>query len=102
MHRNECSEYNRYGVMKMVQQPISVITVHEEDGSIRPFRFQMKDEEGEQVTIQVKRIVDKKVEKIVGTYYNTFFCLCAVNGMNRTFEIRYRRDMCKWFLMKVI
>jgi len=85
-----------------MQQSIEVITVHNEDGSIRPFRFRMKDDVGEELVLQVRKIVDKREEKITGVNYKTFYCLCSVNDMNRTFVIRFRQDTCRWFLMKII
>lgn len=83
-------------------QPIDVITYHDEDGSFKPYRFRMKDDDGELLTIQVRRIVDKKEEKITGTYYNTYYCLCTVYDMSKTFELRFIRDTGRWFLMNII
>jgi hypothetical protein len=62
----------------------------------------MTDETGENVVIQVKRIVDKQEERRMGIQYLIFDCLCRVGDMNKTFQLMYRKDMMKWFLTKVI
>lgn len=85
-------------------RPIEMICIHDEDGQIRPYRFRIHGETGELVTVQVKRIVDKKEEKVASEHYMIgancliYYCQCILHGMLRTFEIRFRKDTCRWYL----
>ena len=85
-----------------MQQPIEMICYHDENGNIRPYRFKMKGDTGESITVRVRNIVDKKEEKIVGTQYLIYYCLCAVNDTLRTFKVRFKKDTCQWYLVRII
>lgn len=85
-----------------MNQTIEMICYHDESGNVRPYRFKIHDDTGEVVVVQVRSITDKKEEKIVGTQYLIYYCLCAVNDMLRTFVVRFRKDTCRWYLVKII
>jgi hypothetical protein len=75
-----------------------MIAIHDEDGQIRPYRFRMKGETDELVTVQIRSITDRKEEKAVGVHYLIYYCLCAINDSLKTCEIRFRKDSCRWYL----
>ena len=84
-------------------KPISMICIHDENGNIRPYRFKMRDDEGESVTINVSKIIWKKEEKIVGVNYLCYNLMCLVNEeFIRNFEVRFNKDSCKWVLTRII
>lgn len=88
----------------MLHKPIEMICIHDESGQIRPYRFRMRDETDEMITVNIKKIVDRKAEKVKSTYYMTgvncliFYCQCILNDALRTLEIQFRKDTCRWYL----
>lgn len=85
-----------------MNQTISMISIHDLDGSVQPYRFKMKDDAREEVIIQVKNIVDKKEESYSGTKYLVYYCSCIINNYKKIFEVRYRKDTCRWCLVNII
>ena len=86
-----------------MNQAIEMICWHDENGNIRPYRFKMRDDEGESATINVSKIIWKKEEKIVGVNYLIFNLMCLVNEhMIRNFEVRFNTQNLRWYITKII
>lgn len=86
-----------------MNQPISMICWHSESGNVKPYRFKMKDDEGEDVVLTVSKVIWQKEERIVGVNYLCYNLMCLVNKeFIRNFEIRYNKNSCIWKLVKIV
>lgn len=76
-----------------------MIAHNKPDGSIRPLRFRMMEEDEVQV-VKVHKVFTSRVEKIDGKLTYVFNCMVASNGINQMCEIRYDLVSTKWLLYK--
>lgn len=87
--------------MKVYMKPIKMISVSEFDGVLTPLKFQLKNEEKELITIKVDNIVLRDQEKLAGSKMLVFRCQSEIDGVLKTFELKYELANCKWYLYKM-
>ena len=82
--------------------PVDVIAVCSTDGSIRPLRFRMEDEEHQLLRIDIEEVISSKEIQYVGIEAYVFLCRATVRGKESVFELRYMiRSHCWQLLRKV-
>ncbi len=86
--------------MKVVNQPIEMIAWFMDTGVICPVKFRIKTKDGLQV-YKVEKIVSKKTEKLAGNRMLIFECQGEIDGLWRSFEIKYEVDTMRWSLFKI-
>lgn len=84
----------------VINRSIEMIAHNKPDGSIRPLRFRMNEEDELQV-IKVDKVFTSRMEKIDGKLTYVFSCMVALNGINHMCEIRYDMMSTQWRLYKV-
>ena len=87
--------------MKILNKPIRVISVTEQDGSITPLKFQYTNERKEVKTVQLSNVHGKTEEKLGGSKIFTYKCSMLKNKEEVIFELRYEVNNCRWFLYKL-
>lgn len=86
--------------MKIYMKPIRMISVTDFDGSIRPIRFQVEQQE-ELITIKVDHINQQHNEKLAGIGTIIYRCQSVINNVERVYELKYEVPTHKWFLYKL-
>jgi hypothetical protein len=79
-------------------KPIEMICTFDEEGNVRPYRFRLMEND-EKITIQIKSIMDKKEERVLGKKSITFTCLCPMYDKKMIYIVKFDLDSCKWYLV---
>lgn len=87
--------------MKVLMKPVDMIAWFTKDGIPNPLKYRMQDENNENITVSVERIITREEEKIAGNRMFVFKCQSLIQGMEKTFELKYELNTCKWYLYKI-
>lgn len=82
--------------------PVDVISVCNADGSIRPLRFRMEDEEHQLLRIDIDEVISCRKVQIVGIEAHIFLCKSTVRGKRWLFELRYTIRSHSWCLLRKV
>jgi len=82
-------------------QPIEMIAWFTKDGKPYPIKYQLTNEEKENIIIKVDKIITREEEKLAGNRMIIFRCQSIFNGMERIYELKYEINTCKWYLFKM-
>lgn len=82
--------------------PIDVISVCSTDGTIKPLRLRMEDEDHQLLRIDIDEVISSKEIQYVGIEAHVFLCRAQVRGRESVFELKYTIRSHNWcFLRKV-
>ena len=82
--------------------PVDVISVCSADGSIRPLRLRMEDEEHQLLRIDIDEVISVKEIQYVGIEAHVFLCRATVREREWVFDLKYTiRTHCWCILRKV-
>ncbi|MCX7745975.1 MAG: hypothetical protein N2645_03645 [Clostridia bacterium] len=87
--------------MKILMKPVEMIAWFTRDGVPNPLKYKLQNENKENVTISVQRIILRQEEKLAGNRMFIFRCQSIIGGVERIFELKYEINTCKWFLYKM-
>jgi hypothetical protein len=87
--------------MKIVAQPIEVVSYTDNKGSIRPIRFRMQVDDEPMQVIKVDKVIVKDTEKFAGNIMLVYKCQSLIDNDMKQFEIKYEISTCKWMLYKI-
>lgn len=82
--------------------PVDVIAVCSTDGSIKPLRFRMEDEEHQLLRIDIEEVISSKEIQYVGIEAYVFLCRATVRGKESVFELRYMIRSHNWQLLRKV
>ena len=82
--------------------PVDVIAVCSADGSIKPLRFRMEDEEHQLLRIDIEEVISSKEIQYVGIEAHVFLCRATVRGKESVFELKYTIRSHNWCLMRKV
>lgn len=87
--------------MKVLMMPVEMIAWFTVDGVPNPIRYKMRNEEKEDMTVNVGKIILRQEEKLAGNRMFIYRCQSIIDGIEKTFELKYELSSCKWFLYKI-
>lgn len=82
--------------------PVDVIAVYSTDGSIKPLRFRMEDEDHQLLRIDIEEVISSKEIQYVGIEAYVFLCRATVRGKESVFELRYMIRSHNWQLLRKV
>ena len=82
--------------------PVDVIAVCSTDGSIRPLRFRMEDEEHQLLRIDIEEVISSKEIQYVGIEAYVFLCKAAFEGRERLLELKYSIRGHTWWILRFL
>jgi len=82
--------------------PVDVIAVCSTDGSIKPLRFRMEDEDHQLLRIDIEEVISSKEIQYVGIEAYVFLCRATVRGKESVFELRYMIRSHNWQLLRKV
>jgi hypothetical protein len=82
--------------------PVDVIAVCNADGSIKPLRFRMEDEDHQLLRIDIEEVISSKEIQYVGIEAYVFLCRATVRGKESVFELRYMIRSHNWQLLRKV
>lgn len=82
--------------------PVDVISVCSADGSIRPLRLRMEDEEHQLLRIDIDEVISSKEIQYVGIEAHVFLCRATVRGKESVFELKYTIRSHNWCILRKV
>ena len=82
--------------------PVDVISVCSADGSIRPLRLRMEDEELQLQRIDIDEVISVKEIQYVGIEAHVFLCRATVREREWVFELKYTIRTHCWCIMRKV
>lgn len=82
----------------MNQCPVDVISVCSADGTIKPLRLQLEDEERQLLRINIQEILGVREIEHVGVEARVFLCRARVHDRDWKFELKYTFRTHTWRL----
>ena len=92
---------NGGGSMKC-NSPVDVISVCNADGSIKPLRLRMEDEDHQLRRIIIDEIINSRRIQYVGIEAQVFLCRATVENRQWLFELKYTIRSHSWCLMRKV
>ena len=86
--------------MKIINKSIEMISQTSKDGTIKPLRFRIKENEVLQVVF-IKRVAQAEDIRIGNSVARRFLCDIEINSTMRKCEIVYVLDQMIWYLYKM-
>lgn len=86
----------------MRNKAVDVISVCNADGSIRPLRLRMEDEEHQLLRIDIDEVISVKEIQYVGIEAHVFLCRATVRGAEWVFELKYTIRSHSWCWMRKV
>lgn len=82
--------------------PVDVISVCSADGTIKPLRIRMEDEEHQLLRIDIEEVISSKEIQYVGIEAHVFLCRATVKGKESVFELKYTIRSHNWCMMRKV
>ena len=82
--------------------PVDVISVCSADGSIKPLRLRMEDEDHQLLRIDIEEVISSKEIQYVGIEAHVFLCKATVRGKESLFELKYTIRSHNWCFMRKV
>ena len=82
--------------------PVDVISVCNADGSIKPLRLRMEDEDHQLLRIDIEEVISCKEIQYVGIEAHVFLCRATVRGKESVFELKYTIRSHNWCLLRKV
>lgn len=86
----------------MRNRPVDVISVCSADGSIKPLRLRLEDEEHQLLRIDIDEVISVKEIQYVGIEAHVFLCRATVQGREWVFELKYTIRSHSWCWMRKV
>ena len=82
--------------------PVDVISVCSADGSIKPLRLRMEDEDHQLLRIDIEEVISCKEIQYVGIEAHVFLCRATIRGKESVFELKYTIRSHNWCLLRKV
>ena len=86
----------------LCNRPVDVIAVCSADGSIKPLRLRMEDEDHQLLRIDIEEVISCKQIQYVGIEAHVFLCRATVRGKESVFELKYTIRSHNWCMMRQV
>lgn len=87
--------------MKIVAKPVRMIAVFWPNEKPIPYKFKLKEENGEYTTIKIDKIIYSHKSKIAGIETIIYACQSVIDGIEKRYELKYILATCRWELYKI-
>ena len=87
--------------MKVLEQPIELISYTNDKGDISPLRFRIQIGDEPLKVIKIDKVIFKQLEKFAGNPMILYRCQSREENIEKIFEIKYELNTCKWMLYKI-
>lgn len=80
-------------------RPVDVISVCSADGTIKPLRLQLEDEERQLLRINIQEVISVREIQHVGVEASVFLCRAKVHDRDWKFELKYTFRSHSWCML---
>ena len=88
--------------MDTLNKPVEMIALCSPEGSLSPARFRLSAEDGELLTVRIRRICKAEEIPYMGIETFRFVCTAVMEGQERAFELRYSVRDHRWVLWRFL
>ena len=88
--------------MDAANRPVEMIATCSPDGTLLPARFRLEGEEGERLTVRIRKIRHSEEISYRGIEAFRFDCLALMGGWLRLFELRYTVRSHRWVFWRFL
>ena len=81
-------------------RPVDVIAMYSADGSIRPRRVRVEDNDLQCYRVDIDEILKTTDIPYVGAEATLFYCRGSIEGRSKTFALKYRFSTHSWYLLE--
>lgn len=82
--------------------PVDVISVCSADGSIKPLRIRLEDENHQLLRVDIDEIISSKEIQYVGIEAHVFLCRAMIRGEEHLFELKYTIRTHSWCILRKV
>ena len=86
--------------MERVVSPVAVISVCSPEGEITPLRLQIVDGEGQNLRIDIEKVIGVRQIPYVNVEANVYTCRARAEGRTMTIELKYTFRSHVWCLLR--
>ena len=86
--------------MERVVSPVAVISVCSPEGEITPLRLQIVDGEGQNLRIDIEKVIGVRQIPYVNVEASIFLCRAKADGHEMTIELKYTFRTHTWCLLR--
>lgn len=87
--------------MKIVAKSIEMVAWFSEQGTPKPVRFRIKEQDDLWKVIKIDHIIETETTNIAGIKAFVYKCQSVIDGIEKRYELKYELDKCKWVLFKL-
>lgn len=87
--------------MKVLAKSIEMIAWFREDGTPKPLRFRIRNNDDSKTIIKVDKVIYTDTEKLAGNPMLIFRCQSIINNVDKVYELKYEIKSCQWILYKI-
>ena len=88
--------------MDAANRPVEMIATCSPEGALSPARFRVEGEDGERVTVRIRKIQNTEEIRYRGIEAVRFVCLALIGGQLRLFELRYAVRTHRWVFWRFL
>lgn len=85
--------------MKVINKPIEMVALFTKEGTPKPMQFWVQGKDDSICTVKIDNIIGR--EKCKGKNTVIIKCQSIINGIQRTLDIEYWLESCKWVLNSI-
>ena len=82
--------------------PIQVAAVCDTTGKLHPLWFRYADADSRISRVEIDAVLSEKTVRYVGLQIEQYICSSAINGQNRTYELRYSVEDHRWYFFRML
>ena len=88
--------------MKIISKPIKMVAVFQYgNGTPVPYKFKIRTDSEEEITIKIGKIFEHDRKKTVGKESIIYKCQSVINDIEKIYELKYIIYECRWVLYKI-
>lgn len=86
--------------MQQALCPVDVIAIHSADGTMRPIRFRVENEEHAHLRVDIEEVIKTTEISYVGAEATVFVCRAKMGNRSILLELKYKLRSHSWYLLK--
>lgn len=87
--------------MRVVNVEVDMIATFDREGNPKPVKFKYIDADGEEIVIQVDKMILRQKKKMLDLPVITFQCQSLINNYLKGYELLYDVKKARWRLFKI-
>ena len=87
---------------RQLPEHAEVAAVCDTTGKLHPLWFRYADADSRIRRVEIDAVLSEKTVRYVGLQIEQYICSSAINGQNRTYELRYSVEDHRWYFFRML